>query len=236
LGAATFFYPFFALSEFNMSRKQAWIAAATFPIWFVPVWLGFCYVMGAPFGGIATASGSILLAIVLISARTDLESRRIPNWATYTGVVWAFAINAYQTWFGTEFTQQVLGAIGIGNSLIGFAALFFGLLVVFSFSGGGAGDVKLTGAIGSYLGLQHGFEAILLAFVSCALFVLVSQVFKFLGRKPVTEPQTEEGLIEGKAPDTLMKAKVALGPYFAIGAIAVLLRESGLINFSIIGP
>ncbi len=219
-----------------MSRKQAWIAAWTFPIWFVPVWLGLYYLTGAPFVGIATASGCILLAIVLISARTDLESRRIPNWATYTGVVWAFAINAYQTWLGTEFTQQVLGSIGIGNSLIGFAALFFGLLIVFSFSGGGAGDVKLAGAIGSFLGLKNGFEAILLTFVSCAVIVMIQQGFKLLGRKQISESTSEGSLIGDETPVSPLKAKVALGPFFAIGTIAVLLRESGLLDFSIIGP
>ena len=196
--------------------------------------------LGLPPSGLFTATGGLLLVLLLVVAKTDIDSKTIPNWATYTGVVWALLINAGQTFFGTEASQQILGAVGLGSCSIGFAALVFGLLVIFSFSGGGAGDVKLIGAIGAFLGLKDGFEAALLSFLGCALIVMFQSVLKngFSFRSQTT---AESGVMLGETDSNKskmksgLKAEIPLAPFFAMGVLLVLMRESSLIDFVIIG-
>lgn len=183
-----------------------------------------------------------------VAATTDANSRLIPNWITYTGILWGLGINGYQTWFGNESVGQMLGAIGLSDSLAGFAGLFFGLLVIFSFSGGGAGDVKLAGAIGSFLGLKVGFEAILISFVCCAVIVLgrtiIERAFPRLHRPadrqndnaPLSNVDgVEMSNREDVAEISPFQASIPLAPFFAIGTLACLLRLAGIIDFKIIG-
>jgi prepilin peptidase CpaA len=196
--------------------------------------------IGLPPAGLFTATGGLLLVMLLVVAKTDIDSKTIPNWATYTGVVWALLINVGQALFGTVASQQMLGAVGLSDSLIGFAALFFGLLVIFSFSGGGAGDVKLIGAIGAFMGLKNGFEAGLLSFLGCALIVMVQSLLKnglpFRGQ-PAASSGVMLGEVESGASKvkTGLKAEIPLAPFFAMGVLLVLMRESSLIDFVIIG-
>lgn len=222
------------------SRQAAWIIAATFPIWFIPLWLGIVRLAGSSFAGPATATGGLLTVLVLVAAYTDSQRWRIPNWLTYTGTLWALAINACQTLFGNEISQQMLGTVGIGQSLLGFAALFFGLLVVCNFSGGGAGDVKLGGTIGSFLGLKNGFEAFLITYVACAIIVILQTGLNSIRSDEKTKDsenaQGAQLLGEETQPNSnLLRRPVPLAPFFALGSIVVLMRETGLFEFSIIG-
>ena len=220
------------------TRKAAWIIALTLPFWLVPLWLGLMKLIGASPVGFATAAGCLLTAMVLVAAYTDSRHWRIPNWATYTGTLWALAINGCQSLFGTEVSQQWLGTIGFDQSLLGFFALFLGMLIVTSFSGGGAGDVKMAGAIGSFLGLTDGFEAILVSFVSCAIVVLFQSALRPLMANANAKIQDEHNsnLIgnERKPSNNPFKAVIPLAPFFAFGAIAVTMRNTGLVHFSII--
>ena len=216
------------------SRKAAWIIAFTLPLWLAPLCIGASRLIGSKLLGFETASGCLLLSMVLVAAYTDSRYWRIPNWTTYTTALWALAINGYQSLLGTDVTQQLLGAIGIGQCLIGFSALFFGMLVITSFTGGGAGDVKFAGAIGSLLGLANGFEALTISFVGCSIVVLLQWAIKQLNSTQGTKD--ESGLLGREKPsNNPLKAVTPLAPYFAFGTIVVMMRESGLIEFSIIG-
>ena len=234
------------MDSVKTARKTAWIIALTFPLWFVPAWIGVCKLAGAPFSGLATAAIGLLLVMLAVAATTDINSRLIPNWITYSGILWGLGINGYQTWFGNESTRQMLGAIGLLDSLAGFAGLFFGLLVIFSFSGGGAGDVKLVGAIGSFLGLQVGFESILISFVCCAVIVLgriiIERKFPRLllhanwqEATPMLDESGHEMSIRGNSPEqSPLQVSIPLAPFFAIGTFVCLLRLAGIIEFEII--
>ena len=235
------------LDSVKTARKTAWIIALSLPLWFVPLWISVCKLAGTPFSGLATATIGLLLVMLAVAATTDSNSRLIPNWITYSGILWGLGINGYQTWFGNESTRQMLGAIGLLDSLAGFAGLFFGLLVIFSFSGGGAGDVKLAGAIGSFLGLQVGFEAILISFVCCAVIVLgriiIERTFPRLllhanwpnEETSMLDENGHEMSIRGNSPEqNPLQLSIPLAPFFAIGTFVCLLRLAGIIEFEII--
>lgn len=83
--------------------------------------------------------GAVLLA--LIAGWTDLRSRRIPNWLTVPGLLIGVAANAV---FG--------GWSGLKASLVG-AGLGLALLLPFVLLRSlGAGDWKLAGALGAFVG------------------------------------------------------------------------------------
>ena len=83
----------------------------------------------------------IVLAVALVAAGWDIATRRIPNALTFGAAAAAVAAQSY-----------VGGWSGAGLALAGWAvgvALFF---PIFALGGMGAGDVKLMGAIGAWLG------------------------------------------------------------------------------------
>lgn len=96
---------------------------------------------------------------VLIAAGTDLQARRIPNWLTaatfLSGVV-------FSAWSG--------GVAGMGDGFLACVALSLPYILLFLFAGGGAGDAKLMGAVGAWLGLING--GIVLASVAIAGILL----------------------------------------------------------------
>jgi len=85
----------------------------------------------------------LAVALALIAGWTDWRSRRIPNWLTVPGFLIGVSVNVLASrWAGLEF------------SLIGAA---FGLLVLLPFvflRSLGAGDWKLAGALGAFVGWQ----------------------------------------------------------------------------------
>jgi prepilin peptidase CpaA len=224
-------------------RTLGWITATLFPFVFIPVWIGGWQLAGFSPRLIATATGGLLIAISLIAAFTDSKSARIPNWLTFPGIIWALVLNAIHTWMADESTRQWMGTIGLSESVLGLSILFFGLLVVCSFSGGGAGDVKLVGAVGAFLGLANGFEAILLAYIFAAAYSLINVLSRVFSQTSVeeikehdfSEPNEDLGTQEPDESQTLMRQKVRLAPFFALGAIFVLCRETGIIHFSLLG-
>src|SRR5204862_7765310 len=82
---------------------------------------------------------SAVSALTLTAAVTDLRTRRLPNWLTVSALAAGLFFHAF------------LGQ-GIAFSLLGFATGFGILLILWLTGGGGAGDVKLMGAIGAWFG------------------------------------------------------------------------------------
>jgi len=87
----------------------------------------------------------VVIVASLAAAAFDLRSRRIPNRLTGAtlacGIVWAvFAA----------------GWAGLGDGALGCVLLAFPYVLLFIFAGGGAGDAKIMGAIGMWLGVRGG--------------------------------------------------------------------------------
>ena len=77
---------------------------------------------------------------------TDLHSRRIPNWLTFGAAALAFA-----------FHYSGAGQAGVQHAASGWITGLFLFMPLFLLGGMGAGDVKLLGALGAWLGPEAAF-------------------------------------------------------------------------------
>lgn len=93
-----------------------------------------------------------LVAILAVCSYTDWKERKIYNWATLGGTCLALIYNLYY-----------FGAQGIKVSLIGWMVGTGILIIPYLFGGIGAGDVKLLGTVGAYLGAGAVFQSFLVA-------------------------------------------------------------------------
>jgi prepilin peptidase CpaA len=83
----------------------------------------------------------LVIGLTLFAAWTDWHSRRIPNWLTVPGFVLGVAVNTYaHGWNGAK------------TSLEGAGLALLMLLPVVMLRGLGAGDWKLMGAVGAFVG------------------------------------------------------------------------------------
>ena len=86
-----------------------------------------------------------VLGAALIAACTDLAGRRIPN--LLTGPVFVIGLGV---------AGSVAGWSGVGEALLASIVLSAPFLFLFAFAAGGAGDAKLMGALGAWLGIGWG--------------------------------------------------------------------------------
>jgi Flp pilus assembly protein protease CpaA len=75
-----------------------------------------------------------------------------------TGLIWGLAIG---------------GLAGLADSIAGCLMLAFPFVLLFIFAGGGAGDAKLLGAIGSWLGLASGAVTLAAVCISGLFLALI---------------------------------------------------------------
>ena len=99
----------------------------------------------------------------LVASLCDLRSRRIPN--SLTGPLFIAGVAASAA-FG--------GAAGLLDAAAAGCLLAVPYVLLFVLAGGGAGDAKLMGALGAWLGVVQG--AVTLACV-CACGVLLALIF-----------------------------------------------------------
>ncbi len=116
----------------------------------------------------------LLLCLLLIATVTDVTQHKVYNWLTYPGIVAGIALNSFG--FGVITIGSVLERLL--QSLAGFGACGFIMLVCFVFFNMGGGDVKLIAMIGAFLGLENGIQAILWTFVLGAILGLVLLIWQ----------------------------------------------------------
>ncbi len=108
---------------------------------------------------------TVTLVGIALAAWFDYKVRRIPNWLTFSLIVFGFAYNGYES-----------SLTGLRLSLFG---LFLGILFLyfpFTCGGVGAGDVKLLGALGSLWGPIQVFQIFLASAVFGGIFSLMAMV------------------------------------------------------------
>jgi prepilin peptidase CpaA len=124
---------------------------------------------------IASLSTSSIVFSVLVVAFTacaaviDVRTRKIPNSLTVPFCLAGVAFNVIVTWPSWA---------GLQASLLGFAAGFAIMFVLWLIGGGGAGDLKLMAALGAWLGPKP----IVAVFLLSSLVVLVISAVKLLAR------------------------------------------------------
>jgi prepilin peptidase CpaA len=136
----------------------------------------------------------IVAGIALVAVVCDIASRRIPNALTFGSAFAGLVVHAY-----------VGGWAGAGMALAGCAAGLAVFFPVFALGGMGAGDVKLLGAVGAWLGpasavwvalysgIAGGLMGLLVAVCSGYLVQALSNVgglvmyWRIVGLKPAPE-------------------------------------------------
>ncbi len=108
----------------------------------------------------------VLSAILLSSAFTDLKSQKIPNYLTLSGMIAALTLYSFAAGFdGFLFSLKGI-AVGIGV-----------MLIPYLLGGMGAGDAKLMGAVGGFLGAKGVLGAFLLTAVIGGIYALLTIFF-----------------------------------------------------------
>jgi len=104
----------------------------------------------------------ILTIVLLIAAVNDIRFHKIPNWLTYPSIIIGIFYNTINTGFdGLLFS---IGGVGVG---IGVMILFYLM------AGTGAGDVKLMGAVGGFLGPKGVFIAFLSTSIVGGIYAII---------------------------------------------------------------
>ena len=232
------------------ARKLAWHAAWLLPALLGPTWAVLLGRMHAS-TTVASVTGFIMVCLLAATSYTDLRWKRIPNWATYSAVLWALAINAFASLtLGPESIDRIrsglgdggtnpiytqiayLGPIGFLQSAAGAGVCFAAMFLVYSFAGGGAGDAKMATAMGAILGVQRGFLVLMWAHVIAGVVVAAWVVYR-VGRPKLVELCAVYlnvklpgygNISEPPSWKQLMHRPVPLAPFFALGTVATLLE------------
>lgn len=111
----------------------------------------------------------LVIGFTLIAAVCDFRTKRLPNWLTVPCFLAALLFHGVRGGLAA-------GWGGAGSALLtamaGFAVGFGILFVLWIIGGGGAGDVKLMGALGAWFGPMNTF----LLFVVSTGFVVVLSI------------------------------------------------------------
>ena len=109
----------------------------------------------------------VVLILVAIAAWTDLRERKLYNWNTYSGMLIGLAMHALPG-----------SPIALTDSLAGWLACGFLMLLCFVLMPVGGGDVKLLAMIGAGLGLEDGLNALLWTFTLGAISALAAVIWQ----------------------------------------------------------
>jgi prepilin peptidase CpaA len=127
----------------------------------------------------------VVIGASLVAAAVDLSSRRIPNWLTLPVFLTGLAIGAIRG-----------GPGGLAESFGSAVLLALPFLILFVFAGGGAGDAKLMGAIGAWLGFRSGL--VTLAAV-CTAGIVCAIAYSLARRRLAVLVTNLKGLVQGFA-------------------------------------
>lgn len=104
----------------------------------------------------------VVIPATLVAVLYDLGTRRIPNWLTLLLLVSGLAV-----------ALGLCGWAGLGDALVGMGLLAVPYIALYIFAGGGAGDAKLMGALGAWLGLTNSIYLLMAVTSSGAILGLI---------------------------------------------------------------
>jgi prepilin peptidase CpaA len=172
----------------------------------------------------------LVVTLLLLCAASDARANKIPNIITMPFAALAVVLHSFDR-----------GLDGFLFSISGMAA-GIGFLVIFYMMGGmGAGDVKLMGAVGSFLGVQETFEAFVFSALvggiySLLLILIRRDVFKgFLSEKLqlLISMVLLKQFVPIQTESLGQKPRLKYGIAIALGTITYLILKSFGIKFLI---
>jgi prepilin peptidase CpaA len=108
---------------------------------------------------------AVVLLVAVVASIIDVRERRIPNWLTFGAALAGFG---FQVWM-----HGPSGLLTAGGGWLTGVALFF---LPFALGGLGAGDVKLVGALGAWLGWQDTVWLALYTGVAGGILAIVASL------------------------------------------------------------
>lgn len=115
---------------------------------------------------------TVLMVLLLLAMREDVRSHRIPNKLVLVGVVLGLGLNGLLPG-GLGFNSEVSGGIGWLSALKGLALGIAVLFPIYLLRAMGAGDVKLMGMVGAFLGAGDLIGAVIATFIAGGVMALV---------------------------------------------------------------
>ncbi len=118
-----------------------------------------------------------VLAFALVTAAvTDICTKKIPNYVTYTTAAVGLVGHAL---LGGPWGDPH-GSLGLSGSLIGLAAGFVPMLLVWKMGGIGGGDAKMMGVVGALAGWKFVLPAL-----ACTLLVALLMALAVMVRRRI---------------------------------------------------
>jgi prepilin peptidase CpaA len=126
----------------------------------------------------------VLLALLAVASVTDVLWHRIYNWTTYPGILAGLGLSGLGSilaatggrsieelvgWGWIPITDSALGLLGCGGLMLVCFVLFPGI---------GAADLKLLAMMGTFLGLENGFKAMLWTFTLGACMGMIVLIWR----------------------------------------------------------
>lgn len=110
---------------------------------------------------------AVLIGIVAVATWVDIREHRIPNWLVATGLLMAGVFHALSP-FGH----------GTGFAVAGLAVGMVALMPLYVMGTMGAGDVKLMGMVGAFLGTAAVLGAVLATLIAGGILALIASAYK----------------------------------------------------------
>lgn len=118
----------------------------------------------------------VLAVLLLLATREDIRSHRIPNRLVLTGVVLGVALNGLLP-DGSGFNSLTPGGLGWLAALKGLVLGLAVLLPIYLLRAMGAGDVKLMGMVGAFLGAGDLIGALIATLIAGGVIALVAALW-----------------------------------------------------------
>jgi prepilin peptidase CpaA len=167
-----------------------------------------------------TTQAVLLSALLTAAAVYDLHSYRIPNFINYSGMLMSIS---FHVWLSST--------TGLMFSLMGIGAGIALLIIPYLFGGMGAGDAKLMGMVGGFLGVKSVFFAFLASALVGGLYALIVIIVhrarhqKWLvsinhGALMRIASGEKTSFLHSESEDAKSKPRLCYGVAIAIGTIA----------------
>jgi len=178
----------------------------------------------------------IILTALIVAAITDIKTREVPNWITYSLIFIGLGIRAIYSVVYSNVMFLVYGLAGF--------AVFFILAYIFFYTGQwGGGDSKLLMGLGALIGLEFTANAFLISFLINILLagavyaILYSIILALLYPKKIIKRVgkllKKKNIIAAKRSMLLLVLVLVIAAFFFEPALRLALIFLALLTFTV---